>query len=84
MGWYRYVFQKYEVGARAATGFADVEVGGVGVDAEYHIAGPVGDVVVGVGGKVVEKFEHVDVGGLCERSLLLGELAEGYKDFVVD
>ena len=75
MGWYRYVFRKYDVGARAATGFADVELGGGGVAGEYHVAGPVGDVVIGVGGNVVKKLEHVDVSVLCGRGLLLGEIA---------
>ena len=56
MDWYRYVFQKHDVGARTAASFADFELGGVGVADEYHVAGPVGDAVVGVGGEVVEKL----------------------------
>ena len=84
MGWYRYVFRKHDVSTHVAVGFADVEVGGVGVAGAYHVAGPVGDAVVGVGGQAVKELEHVDVGGLCGRGLLLGEAAEGHKEFVVD
>ena len=51
---------------------------------EDHVAGPVGDTVVGVGSEVVKELEHIDVGFLCGRGLLLGEIAEGYQEFVVD
>ena len=49
-----------------------------------HVAGPVGDAAVGVGSEVVEELEHVNVGFLCGRGLLLGKIAEGYQEFVVD
>ena len=84
MGWYRYVFRKHDSGARTAAVVADVEVGGVGVAGEYHVAGPVGDAVVGVGSEVVDELEHVGVGVLCGRGLLLGKIAEGYNEFVID
>ena len=39
---------------------------------------------MGVGSEVVEEFEHVNVSFFCGRGLLLGEIAEGYQEFVVD
>ena len=83
MGWYRYVFREHDVQTRATTGFADVEVRGVGVAGQYHVAGPVGHAIVGEGVQVVKELEHVDVGGFYGRGLLLGEIAEDYEEFVV-
>ena len=51
---------------------------------EYHVAGQVGDAVVGVGGQVVKELEHVNVGGFCGKGLLLGKVVESYEEFVVN
>ena len=51
---------------------------------KYHIAGAVGYVIVGIGDKVIKELEHVSVCVVGGRGLLLGELAEGCQEFVVD
>ena len=61
----RVVFGEHDVGASAAAGFADVEIRGVCVAAEDHVAGAVRDAVVGIRSKVVEELQHVGVGVLC-------------------
>ena len=38
-----------------------VEVGGVGVSCKDHVAGTVGDAIVGIGGKEIKELVHVSV-----------------------
>ena len=72
------------MGSCAAAGLGYVEVGGVGVSCKDHVAGTVGDAIVGIGGEVSKELEHVSVCVIGGGGLLLGELAEGYQEFVVD
>ena len=80
----RYIFGEHDVGASAAARFADVEVRGVCVAAKDHAAGTVRDAIVGICSEVIEELEHVSVGILCGRGLLLVELAQGDEELVVD
>ena len=65
VGWHRDFFGDHDVGAGAAAGFTDVEIRGVGVAGKDHVAGAVGDAVVGVCYDVVQELEHVNVGIFC-------------------
>ena len=65
MGRHGDVFGEHDVGASAAARFANVKVYGVGVAGKDHVAGAVGDAVIGVCGEVVQDLEHVDVGVFC-------------------
>ena len=40
-----------------AAGFDYVEVGSVGVACKYHVSGAVGDVIIGISGKVIDLFQ---------------------------
>ena len=48
-----------------------------------HVAGAVGDAVVGICGTVIKKMTDVWVGGFCGGGLLGAYFAEGMKKFVV-
>ena len=72
------------MGSCAAAGLEYVEVGGVGVSCKDHVAGKVGDAIVGIGGKASKELEHVSICVICGGGLLLGKLAEGYQEFFVD
>ena len=47
--------------ACAATGFGYVEVGSVCMSCKYHVAGAVGDAVVGIGDKSIKELDYVPV-----------------------
>ena len=72
------------MGSCATVGLVYVEVGGVGVACKDHVADAVGDAIFGIGGKVIKELEHVSVHVIGGGGLLLGNLAEGYQEFVVD
>ena len=71
------------MGASAAASFADIEVHGVEMGWEDHVAGAVGDAVGWVSCHKVEELSDGIVGGLCGGGLLLAEFAEDNKKFVV-
>ena len=72
------------MGSCAAAGLRYVKVGSAGMSCKDHVAGAVGDAIVGIGGKVIKELEYVFVCVVGGGGLLLGELAEGYQEFVVD
>ena len=51
---------------------------------EDHVAGAVGDAIVGICGEVIKELEHVSVCVIDGRGLFLGELAEVYQEFIVN
>ena len=65
--------------ALAAAGPEGIQVGGVTVKFEDHVAGVVADCAGGVGGAVVEKLVACAFGGLGSSGLGGGEFAEGGK-----
>ena len=80
---YRDVLWEHDVGSCKAAGLGYVEVSGVGVYCEYHVAGAVVDAIVGIGGEVIKELEHIYVCVVGGGELLLCDLAEGYQKFVV-
>ena len=61
----------------------DVKICGVGVGGEDHVAGSVEDVVVGVGGEVVEELTEVGLGELGGSGLCGCKVSEGDEELVV-
>ena len=51
---------------------------------EDHVAGPIGDAVIGVCGDVIKKVGYGLLGVFSCSCLLAVDVAEGDKDFVVD
>ena len=49
------------MGYCATVGLGYVEVGNVSVSCEDHVAGAVGDAIVGICGEVIKELEHVSV-----------------------
>ena len=43
-----------------------------------HVAGTVGDAIVGMGRKVIKELEHVSIFVFSGLGLLLDDLADGY------
>ena len=72
------------MGSGAASGLVYVGVGGIGMSCKDHFTCTVGDAIVGVGGEVIKELEHVYVCVIGGRGLLLGRIAEGYQEFVVN
>ena len=50
------VFREEDVSSHAAAGFADVEVGSVGMGGGNHLAGSIDNSIVRVGGDIVEEL----------------------------
>jgi len=61
-----------------------VEVAGIGVSCQYHVACGVCGAVVGVGGDVVEELVDACGGVMCGGGLLGADGAEGAKELWVD
>ena len=64
--------------------FCFVEVAGIGVSCQYHVACSVCGAVVGVGGDVVEELVDACVGVLCGGGLLGADGAEGAEELRVN
>ncbi len=56
----------------------------IGVSAENHVASAICGAVVGVGGQLVKKLVHGNIGGFSGCGLLGTQGAEGGKEFVVN
>ena len=50
------------MGTGAAAGFAGTEVAGIGVGREDHVAGSVGNAIIGIGSTVVKELVDFVVG----------------------
>jgi hypothetical protein len=61
-----------------------IEKAGIGLSAEYHVASPICGAVVRVGGQVVKKLAHGNIGGFGGDGLLGTQGAEGGKELVVN
>ena len=83
MGRDRVIFRAHDVGASPAAGFAGIEVGGIGVGREDHVAGSVGDAIVGVGGTVVQELVDFVIGAAFGRRLFGADVTESMEEFVV-
>ena len=71
------------MGTRAATGFSDTEVGIILVDGEHHATISIEDAIVRVNGYIIEDLENGSIGIFSGRSLLLAELIDTNKEFVI-
>jgi hypothetical protein len=78
------IFSHEDVGTGLAAVFGFVVKTGVGMSAEYHVAGTVCGAVVGVGGKEVEKLVDCFGGGLGGSGLLGAQCAESSKELLVN
>ncbi len=77
-------FSHEDVGAGLAVAFGFVVKTGIGMSAEYHVAGAVCGAVIRVGGKVVKKLVNCFGGGLSGSGLLGAQCAESGKELVVN
>ena len=83
MGRDRVIFRAHDVGASAAAGFSGIEVGSIRVGREDHVAGSVGDAIIGIGGAVVQELVDFVVGAAGGGRLFGADVAESMEEFVV-
>ena len=71
------------MGTRAAAGFRFTEVTGIGVCCQDHVAGSVGDAVIGVGCAVIKKLVDFLVGACCGCCLFGAYVTKRVEELVV-
>ena len=72
------------MGTSAASGLVNIKVGNIRVSGENHVAGPVGDAIIGVGGSIVQELIDFVVGAAGCGSLFGANVVESMEEFVVN
>ena len=72
------------MGTSAASVFADIEVGSILVASEHHATSLVEDDIVRISGYIAKELEKGSIGIFGGRSLLLANIVETNKEFVIN
>ena len=72
------------VGTRSAAEVSDIKIGGILVASEHHATSLVEDDIVRISGYIAKELEKGSIGIFGGRSLLLANIVETNKEFVIN
>ena len=78
------IFRQHNIGACLTASFANVEIGGIRVDGQYHCAGAKGDTIYKICFYIVKDLINGVIDCFCGISLFLAKFSESNKEVVID